>query len=425
MSVAKQRSENPNIRYFRDKNLMPRTWTGRKNTLRKELSHLLRKLILAPVAWVLLARGIRLVLISNPPRVGHLMAEPDWLLKKIALGEHKAIKRPIMVLPEPGRVANPEVVALWSQHMRVISGRWSFRILRLFKVFPRLTINAGDGIVAIEGPADYARVLAEWGNRPPLLHLTEGQRATGEQTLEALGVPKGAWYVCLHVREGGYSPGDEYMHAHRNADVASYKSAVQRIADQGGWVIRMGDATMKPLAPEGWPNTVDYALSDVKSAAGDVFLCATARFFLGTTSGLNMVATAFGVPCVCTNMIPHGAGIGQSPHDIAICKMLRRRDGTLLSFAEIFGSEISLYRLADLYSEAGLKVIDNSETEIRDVTQEMLDALAGTATPHTSEAVAQQDAFHALMGAEHYCYYSKSRVGQVFLAQYAEMLDGA
>jgi hypothetical protein len=47
------------------------------------------------------------------------------------------------------------------------------------------------------------KIQREWElqNHPPLMTITALERKFTEDTLELLGVPKDAWYVCLHVRE--------------------------------------------------------------------------------------------------------------------------------------------------------------------------------------------------------------------------------
>ena len=139
--------------------------------------------------------------------------------------------------------------------------------------------------------------------RPPLLSIREEHAARGRAGLEALGVPPEAWFVCLHVRTAGFF---QEVAAHRNslrnAEIGSYLPAVEAIVRRGGWVVRIGDATM-PALPE-MPGLVDYAHSALKSDWMDVYLLGAARFFLGTTSGPWVVAHAFGTPVAMTNQLP-------------------------------------------------------------------------------------------------------------------------
>lgn len=367
------------------------------------------------------------MVVSNPGRIGHLAAEPDWLLKRLAL-EGQSAFRLIWLHASARRTANKALLDVWRQHVEIVTGGLRYYWLRIFRDYPELKINAGEGIVAISGPADYPKVLADWGNRSPLAKLTQSQIDIGQQTLSQLGVPAECWFVCLHAREPGYSPEDEFIHAHRNADISTYAAAAAEIAARGGWVVRVGDPTMKPLSSiksdkENWPNTVDYACSDLRSEAADLFLCAKARFFLGTTSGLTMVASIFDVPSVLVNMIPHGAGLGQSPKDISIMKLLRRHDGNLVSFPEIYRSDISNHRAAALFEADNLQVVDNTPEEIRGVTVEMLDRVDGTLGPATAEDIHLQKKFKSLFGPEHYCYHSAGTVGRTFLRDRRELLE--
>lgn len=380
------------------------------------------KAALRPIARLLAARGLRVLAISHPDRIGHLAIEPDWYLKQVELGERSAI-RPILLLSSEGAAANSALLDIWRRHMDVIAGGWRYKALRLFKRLPELTVQGGDGVVALAGPMDYARVLTAWGDRPPLVTLSEKQERAGRAALEKLGMPDGAWFVCMHVREGGYSPGDEIVHSYRNADISTYKQAAREIASRGGWVVRMGDATMTPLPGEtdDWPQTVDYALSEIKSAEADVFLCANARFFLGNTSGLMLVSSIFGVPAALVNMIPYSGCYGVSPRDISIPKLLER-DSKPIGFPEIFGSEIGNYRVAELYHREKLTVIDNTADEIHAVASEMLDRLDGNMAPESEEEAELQRAYRQLIEPSHYCYHCAGTIGRAFLRKHSSLL---
>jgi hypothetical protein len=97
--------------------------------------------------------------------------------------------------------------------------------------------------------------------RPPLLTRSPSDYEGGWNCLQDLGVPKNAWFVCLHVREDGFRR--EGITTHRSADINTYSLAIESIVARGGWVIRMGDPTMKPLPP--MKQAIDYARTDAKA----------------------------------------------------------------------------------------------------------------------------------------------------------------
>jgi putative glycosyltransferase (TIGR04372 family) len=222
-----------------------------------------------------------------------------------------------------------------------------------------------------------AKVQRQWEQqqRAPLLQLTAQDRRFGAGVLEQLGVPAQAWYVCLHVRESGFWWKWDRNHASiRNADIESYQLAIRAIVARGGWVIRMGDNSMRPVPP--LPQVIDYALSPHKSERMDVFLSGSCRMFIGVNSGMSLLPPTFGVPCLLTNFVPISI-----PFPYGADRMLPKRyrsksDGHVLSFDEMF-----LCGAAHYYSENHLpdwlEVIDNSEEEIAEGVIEMLDELDG------------------------------------------------
>src|SRR5439155_12915255 len=115
-------------------------------------------------------------------------------------------------------------------------------------------------------------------DRPPLLALDEAHRTRGRAVLADIGVPSDAWFVVIHAREPGFSVQDEAAHAFRNSDILRLIPAIPEVRRRGGWVVRMGDPTMRPFPLiEG---VVDYAVHPSRSDWMDVFLCSEARFFV-------------------------------------------------------------------------------------------------------------------------------------------------
>jgi putative glycosyltransferase (TIGR04372 family) len=166
---------------------------------------------------------------------------------------------------------------------------------------------------------------------------------------------------------------------------------------------------------------VDYALHPSRSDWMDVFLCADARFFLGNSSGLFVVATVFGTPCALANMIP-SSHLAYAPSDVAILKLLwSTRDGRYLTFGEIFSQPVAGYRFANRFLEDGLRVDENSEEELRDLVLEMLERLDGSLV-EISKDRARQKRFLSLLRPEHYCYGAASRVSARFLERHQDLL---
>ncbi len=366
-----------------------------------------------------LEQGFRIVKISFPNRIGHLCIEIDCLLKEAIM---KGDDTKTLFLPDIGDgFANCHIVEYFKRYITIEPDPGVAR-------FIENPVNAEEGIiethpyaVAMYQSAKCYDVCARWGDRPPLFELTEEDRAAREVYLRSVGIPADAWYVCLHAREGGYSPADEAIHKFRSIDVESFSRAVSTIVDRGGWVVRMGDPTMRPLAPH--PHIIDYAHSPAKSAQLDVALVGGCRFFLGSSSGLYCLAIIFGRPAFVAHMAPLGAGLGVAPHDLAVPQKLRDRDGRLMSLSEIMGDECSHFRLADEFAARGLVNEPNSPEEIDEAVLELLGRLEGT-IEYSEDDRRRQAAFHALIKPDHYCYGASSSMGRDFLRRHMPIDEG-
>jgi putative glycosyltransferase (TIGR04372 family) len=360
---------------------------------------------------VMAALKVRLFRISVLSRIGHLAIEPDCYLKERELGR-QPFARPIFLQRTNAPPANATMLEHWRKYIAYPKNPLLLEILRLFYIYPYLKFRATGYAGPVKETAGSYAVAAAWGMRPPLIALTPEEIARGEAELRRMGVPAGAWFVCVHTREAGYAPHDDDEHAYRNSPIADYRLATEAIAARGGWCIRMGDPSGEPMQP--MANVIDYAHSEFRSEWMDVFLCARCRFFLGNTSGLFMVPTVFGVPVALANMAPHGCVYALRPTDLSIPKHVIGRDGGEMTAAEIFASPIADFRHTRQFAEAGVRVRDNTPEEIRDLALEMLDRLEGTAA-YTEDDEQRQADFAALLRPGHYSYGSVARVGRDFL----------
>lgn len=363
--------------------------------------------------------GFHIVKITNQSRIGHLISEPDWYIRKVLLGEFPR-KRPLLLLNKR-KVANFAVVDMLRQRFVVITNPIARKLLSPFTKIEKTHTYTINAVATVSNAALYYETFAQSVELGQIWDLPQELLEKGQEALKGMGLPEDAWYVCVHSREGGYSPEDEHMHSHRNSTIASYRPAIEEIVAAGGWCIRMGDPSMTPMEP--MDKVIDYAVSDYKSDWLDVFLCAHCRFFLGNSSGLYLLSTVHNIPSVLANMAPLSAVYGVNPADISIPKLTIDGNGSPLSFREILDSELANQRQADNLKDSGVSFVSNTPTEIKEITLEMLETVSTDLIQQDPDEEARQQAFKALFGPHHYTFGSKAKIGKEFLKRYQNLLD--
>jgi putative glycosyltransferase (TIGR04372 family) len=371
-----------------------------------------------PVASVLRLLRVRFVFIVAS-RIGHLAVEPDCYIKEGLLGTRSRYRDLACVSRK--EAANAHLLGYWQQYLRIVTSPTACWLLKPFSLQRVLRFDAGQYSMGMQEAARFPEVQARWGDRPPLLRLSDEDLEYGWTVLGKLGVPQGAWFVCFHSREAGYSPSDDLLHSYRNSDIEHYLSAIEAITAAGGWCIRMGDPSVRRLHI--MERVIHYPHLEVRSDRMDVFLCAACRFFLGNTSGIGCLASVFGVPVAAANLVPLSAALPYGRSDLGIPKLLWSLEkNRYLTFKEVFSSPISNYRWTHLYEKAKVRVDENSPDDIRDLVIEMLERIAGTVV-YTEQDEALQSRFKQMMGPSHYSYGSAARIGRDFLQKYRRLLD--
>ncbi len=372
---------------------------------------------------VLACRALRVRFLMNPvfppafSRIGHLAAEPDCFVKEGRLGLRP---RCVGVLLVPrAEAANPCLLDYWRQRLWVVSSPFWVRLLGPLAEIPAFQYPTDPYVTAINDTATFGAIQAAYAGRPPVLKLTAAHRARGESELRKLGIPEGAWIVAVHCREGGYDANEPGARA-RNVAIETYLPALRAVVERGGWCVRMGDPTMTPLPPT--PGVTDYAHSALRSDWMDVFLCARAKFLLGSASGLAALASVFGTPCALANQALPAIAFPYGPADLFIPKALRDlRTGRLLTLAEILGGRLGNARFSHCLELARTGTEDNTPEDIRELVLEMLDELDG-AFRETDEDRAYQTTYRKLLGPGHYTCGAASRFGRLFLRRHRWLL---
>jgi putative glycosyltransferase (TIGR04372 family) len=216
------------------------------------------------------------------------------------------------------------------------------------------------------------KIQKEWESqkRSPLLSVTDGEQKFIRRALSLLGLPEGVWYVCLHVREPGFHKGWNTLYpSMRDANIDDYLPAIDLIVKNGGWVIRMGDPSMKPLEPI--PGVIDYAHSTLKTPRADILIPLNCRFFLGTNSGYATIPAIYGIRCIFSNWLPIGLPLWPS-QDLMLPKLFwDERYMRFLTFEEIFSSGLAfIQNWADL--PKGITLHDNTPEELVALVEEAL-----------------------------------------------------
>ena len=349
-------------------------------------------------------------------RIGHLCIEIDCFIKEGILGLRPQFTG--VILAPGGKVVNHHLMTYWSQYIRIITSPIACFILKPLSNNRITGYSLVSYCSVINKNASYVHIQKKYRERPPLISLSESDYNYGYSVLQKLGMPQNTYFVCVHCREDGYISGEKQ--SYRNADIMSFIPAIKYITEHGGWVIRMGDPTMKPLPLMN--RVIDYVHSNERSERMDIFLCASCKFFIGCSSGLSAVAHIFGVPVISTNCAPMSVVIGYRSDDLSIPKLIwSQKEQRLLRFKEVFDSNISNFRFDNLYSEANVKVVDSTPEDIRAITVEMMDYLAGKIT-YTSEDEQLQERYKSLMNPSHFSYGTVSRLGRDFLRKYQHFL---
>lgn len=349
--------------------------------------------------------------------IGHLCVELDCYIKEEILNMRP--KYNSILLAPRRKVANSHLLNYWRPYIKIISSPLLCVLLEPLSR-SRLTNYPVHRFCHSEDSAHAPEIQRGYYGRQALLALKESDSRIGWECLRRSGMPEGAWFVCVHCREDGYLGNVDQNY--RNADINNYCLAMEAIVEQGGWVVRMGDPTMKSL--QDMNHVIDYAHLDIKSEFMDVFLCASCKFFLGSDSGLYHVANIFGVSAAIANYAPHMSGVlPYGTEDIGIPKLLwSDKEGRYLSFKEVLESPVSKFMFDRYFKKAGLRPVENTPEDIRDLALEMFDRKESRLS-YTPEDELLQKRFKSLMNPTHYSFGAMSRVGQSFLRKYEFLLD--
>jgi putative glycosyltransferase (TIGR04372 family) len=333
------------------------------------LIRILKPWILVRIGWI------------NSTRIGHMAGNTELRLCTIESGIKRPNRRHFdLWCCTQEHVCNMQLLKMWKRCFPILP-RWALTITAHLNLkFPGGTEHHIDE----HSDRDIHNLLDSTSTH---LCFSHNEVKRGEHTLLKFGVKAGSKIVCLIVRDdaylnNSYKSNDWSYHNFRNSDIQNYVLAAETLADRGYYVFRMGAQVLAPINSK-HPRVIDYATNGMRSDFMDIYLGAKCEFCISTSTGFDAVPLIFRRPIVYTNMVPIGWLFTFSKRFLAITKHhFSVEEHRELTLGEIFDRGVGYCASSAEYESKGIRLIENTPEEIRDVVLEMADRLEGNWVPN-------------------------------------------
>jgi putative glycosyltransferase (TIGR04372 family) len=268
---------------------------------------------------------------------------------------------------------------------------------------------------------------------PQQILLSADENTYGRNFIANFGLPTNARFVCLQIRDNA----NDAIHApvglavdyndFRNSPVGIFTQAVEYLANQGYWIVRMGKAVTTPLPIE-HPMVIDYASRGVRTELADIWLSFNCSFMLSTGSGIDALAAVARKPIVCVDFLAYMDLTYFFRNSIVIFKRLREKaTGRMLGLAECLEIESkSYYKSTEFYNAQGVRWEHNRPDDITAAVAEMDSRLRGCWQDSPEDIVLQRRAGELFANAKQYRDVYKNgfshRIGTDYLKHNPEWL---
>ena len=324
-------------------------------------------------------------------RIGHFAANTELYLCERDAGINTPAQRHVDIFYMAAKpICNRQLATMWRKALRLWPAWMLAPIYKVNRLIP------GGKPHEIGDPTQHDRDVHNLLDRfPPHLRFTPEEEARGEAGLRAMGIPIGAPFVCLAVRDSAYLAdlfrnSDLSYHNYRDSDIQNYVLAAETLADRGYFVLRMG-AKVNAAMNSVHPRVIDYASNGMRTDFMDIYLGAKCAFCISVGTGFDAIPLIFRRSIAYVNMVPAAYLFTFREQFLGIFKHHFDAQGKReLSFSEIFSRGIGLFMRTSDYDTSGVKLVENTPEEIRDVAVEMAERLAGTWQPHAADQALQR-----------------------------------
>lgn len=353
--------------------------------------------LLPGLLFVLIIRLLKPVILIRmnqliSPRIGHLAANTELYLCERDYGINVPPGRYFDIFYHGGvRIANQQLAKMWARILPV-APKWLME--------PAYFINKsipGGSVHEVGYNSQFDRDILNLYNKTPRhLSFSDSEEKKGQEGLRAMGIPDGADFVCLVVRDSAYLNANLPVesrwiyHDYRDSAISDYSLAAEALAGQGCYVVRMGELVNESLRTSK-PKVIDYATNGMRSDFMDIYLGANCLFCISTGTGYDAIPTIFRRPIVFVNYLPIGYALTFLPESLFITRrhFLETQDREL-SLGEIFEIGAARCLSSECYKNRKVVLRDNTPDEIRDVSLEMLNRLRGKWVDTPNDAALQK-----------------------------------
>lgn len=327
----------------------------------------------------------------NSSRIGHFAANTELYLCERDAGINKPMQRHMdFFYIDYKPICNLQLAVMWKRVLRIWPS-WLFApIAWVNRLIPGGEIhNIGNNT---QRDRDVHNLLDRLS---PHLQFTAEEESRGMAGLRSMGIPLDTPFACLIVRDSAYlniqMPGGLWnYHNYRDSDIKNYVLAAEELADRGYFIIRMGVQVHEGMRST-CKRVIDYATNGMRSDFMDIYLGAKCDFCISVGTGFDAIPYIFHRPTVYVNIVPLGYLGTFLKKALAITKhyysIQQNRELTLL---EIFAHRIGFSSSSLEYELDGIRLIENTPEEIRDVVIEMAERLNGTWQSHKDDEVLQK-----------------------------------
>jgi len=237
-------------------------------------------------------------------------------------------------------------------------------------------------------------------NKKPIYRfsLSDSDIDKGIRLCAKFNIPESAPIVVLHARESGYL-GDS--HSYRNASIENYIPAINYLINEGFYIVRFGDKSMKRFVNPP-AQLIDAPFHPEYTDFVEPYFSAVSKFFIACGSGPDNIAIGFGTPVLFINVVMVAAMFGTEKDLFVPKKFYSHKLRRYLTHEEFILSPAVNFFEDRLFQEAGVEHRENSPEEILMAVKEMNARIDGVYSTPQEEITKINQRVKTIQSKAHY-----------------------